>query len=113
MTLPNTSLVRKFALFIVVTMLSISAMAADFNHAQRLANQGDSDAQFKLAVMYNDGTGVPQNYTKAAEWYTKAANQGEISAQFILGSMYYQGIGVRKNMSIARKWYGNACDIGN
>ncbi len=37
---------------------------------------GSATAQFNLGVMYSEGTGTPQNYAKAIEWYTKAAEQG-------------------------------------
>lgn len=110
MTLLNTSLVRKMPLFLVAVMFSLSAVAVDFNQVQRSANQGDSDAQFKLAVMYNDGTGVPQNYTKAAEWYTKAANQGDSDAQFNLGVIYGKGQGVRQDYAKAAEWYQKAAN---
>jgi TPR repeat protein len=41
----------------------------DYAAAMRLlrprALQGDADAQFKVGVMYDQGWGVPQNYTLA------------------------------------------------
>ncbi|KAI8594683.1 hypothetical protein EDD21DRAFT_421428 [Dissophora ornata] len=48
--------------------------------------------------MYFNGEGVPQDYSKAMEWYLKAANQGHASAQPNLGgsSMYSKAIIDRK-----------------
>jgi hypothetical protein len=51
--------------------------------------------------MYDNGLGVPQNYTEAVEWYRRAAEQGYASAQFNLGVMYAAGQGVRKDLVMA------------
>ena len=113
MTLLNTSLIRKSILFLAAVMLSFSAMAADFNQMQRWANQGIAEAQFNLGLIYDNGEGVQQDYSKAAQWYEKAANQGYASAQSNLGVMYYNGKGVRQNTATAKEWFGKACDNGN
>ncbi len=42
-----------------------------------LAEQGDADAQYNLALMYDRGYGVPQDYVQARQWYEKAAAQGD------------------------------------
>lgn len=112
MTFLNTSLIRKLALFLAAAMLSFSAMAADFNQTQRLANQGIAEAQARLGAMYFEGKGVRQDYAKAAVWHEKAANQGNVDAQFIIGGMYYEGKGVSKNVAIAKEWFGKSCDNG-
>ena len=39
-----------------------------------------SAAQVKLADIYLEGRGVPQDYTEAAEWYRRAAEQGDAMA---------------------------------
>ncbi|WP_406947888.1 tetratricopeptide repeat protein, partial [Psychrobacter aquimaris] len=70
MTFLNTSLIRKSTLCLTVAMLSLSACAVDFDETQRLANQSVASAQTNLGVMYYNGEGVPQNYTKALDWYT-------------------------------------------
>ena len=112
MTLLNTSLIRKLIVFVAAALLSVSAMAADFNQTQRLANQGDALAQARLGLMYTQGEGVRQDYTKARQWYEKAANQGKASAQYNLGVMYYEGEGVRQNIATAKEFFGKACDNG-
>ena len=43
-------------------------------------------AQDTLAVMYEDGKGVPQDYAEAVNWFRKAADQGYPRAQSLLGS---------------------------
>lgn len=112
MALLNTSLIRRSTLFLTIAMLSVSAIAADFNETQRLANQGYSTAQFDLGMMYDQGEEVRQDYTKAFEWYTKAANQGYANAQFNLGVMYLKGRGVRQDYAKAFEWYTKAANQG-
>ena len=71
---------------------------------QRLAEQGDVDAQYDLGLFYFQGRGVPQDYSKAMLWYRKAAEQGDSRAQFYLGSMYQDGLGVIKDHTTAIQW---------
>ena len=121
MTRSNTSLIRKTTLFLAAAMLSVSAMAAesvklifpDVNQTQRLASQGNMDAQCLLGALYSIGQGVPQDYSKAAQWYEKSANQGSALAQFNIGYMYEQGQGVRQNVATAKEWFGLSCDNGD
>ena len=37
------------------------------------AEQGDATAQYNLALMYDNGRGVPQDYVQAHKWYNLAA----------------------------------------
>ena len=37
------------------------------------AQQGDSDAQFKLGLMHDSGTSVPRDFNEAMTWYRRAA----------------------------------------
>ena len=93
-------------------MLSFSAMAADFNQMQRWANQGIAEAQFNLGLIYDNGEGVRQDYSKAAQWYEKAANQGIAEAQFNLGLKYNNGEGVRQDKATAKELFSKACYNG-
>jgi TPR repeat protein len=89
-----------------------AAQSGDFKTALAewtpLAEQGDSDAQYNLGVMYATGEGVPENDKTAVKWYTKAAEQGYASAQYNLGVMYYNGEGVPENDKTAVKCYTKA-----
>ena len=53
-----------------------------------LAEGGDTDAQYNLGIMYDEGQGVPQDYQEAVKWMTLAANQGKAEAQKNLGILY-------------------------
>jgi len=45
----------------------------DYAAIIRSAEQGDTTAQYNLAVMYDNGQGVPQDYVQAHKWYNLAA----------------------------------------
>ena len=70
-------------------------------------------AQFNLGVMYQDGTGIPQDFTEAAQCYRLAADQGLAVGQCNLGLMYEQGTGVPQDHAEAALWYGLAADQGS
>lgn len=115
MTFLNTSLTRKLIIFSAGITLSLSSFSADFkdiDHLKRLANQGDAEAQAHMGLMYQNGVGVRQDYTKAFDWYQKSANQGNQFSQHNLGILYYNGQGVRQNTATAKEWFGKSCDNG-
>jgi FOG: TPR repeat, SEL1 subfamily len=41
----------------------------NFFETMIMAKNGNADAQFILGLMYNEGKGVPQDYTKAVQWF--------------------------------------------
>lgn len=51
------------------------------------AEQGVTEAQHNLGVMYEKGQGVQLNLSEAEKWYRKAAEQGHAPAQAALGQM--------------------------
>ena len=63
--------------------------------------------------MYDQGHGVPQDYTKAREWWEKAAARGNAKAQFNLGVIYGLGQGVQVDEAKAREWFSKACENGH
>jgi len=77
-----------------------------------LAEQGDAQAQFRLGIMYDSGTGVPQDHVEARKWYREAAEQGYALAQFYLGKSYTDP-GALQDYSEAVKWYHKASQQGN
>ncbi len=46
-----------------------------------LANQGHSQAQVNLGILYSQGRGVPKDYVTAYRWHTLAASQGDDLAE--------------------------------
>jgi len=79
----------------------------------RAAENNDAVAQNNLAVMYATGSGVTQDYAKAAKWYEKAAEQGYAIAQYNLAAMYEHGMGVAQDLRAAAIWYQLAADQGD
>lgn len=67
------------------------------------AANGDSCAQFKVALMYLDGDGLGRDELEAAKWLTCAAEQGHVGAQFHLANLYYFGGYVWQEREAAEK----------
>ena len=79
-----------------------------------LADQGQPDAMYNLALMYAQGQGIPQrNYAEAAKWFRLAASQGVADAQNDLSTLYRQGQGVPQNYAEAAKWAYLAASQGH
>ncbi len=78
----------------------------------KAAERGHAPAQFNLALMYDRGLGVPQDYVVALKWLRKAAEQGFVEAEFNLGNMYDNGLGVSSDNAEAVKWFRKAAEQG-
>ena len=93
-----------------------AAQAGDFATAllewTPLAEAGDTNAQYNLGIMYDNGYGVPQDYKEAVKWYRLAAEQGYAKAQTNLGAVYHKGQGVPKDDNEAVKWWRLAAEQG-
>jgi hypothetical protein len=76
------------------------------------AEEGDPNAQCDLAIMYECGDGVPQNYALAVYWYQMAVEKGLDEALCNLGYMHSSGNGIPKNTLLAVKYYKQAADQG-
>ncbi|MBM9519136.1 sel1 repeat family protein [Desulforhopalus vacuolatus] len=83
-----------------------------YNIFNKLAEQGNSEAQNCLGIMYFNGQGVTQNYREAFKWYKKAAEQGVPDAQYNIGLMYLKGQGVTQNYVQAFKWCKKVAEQG-
>ena len=78
-----------------------------------LAQQGDAEAQYNLGAMYDEGQGVPQSDTEAAQWFRKAAERGLAEAQYNLGIGYRDGQGVAQDYGEAVMWHRKAAKQGD
>ena len=76
-------------------------------------DQGEAKAQYNLGYMYQDGTGVPQDYKAAVKWYRLAADQGLALAQSALGYIFNKGYGVPQDNTMAHMWYNIGSANGN
>lgn len=68
------------------------------------ANNGNVEAQLKLATIYDDGVLIRHDAHKAYEWYLKAANNQNKHAQFMVGYFICRKIGTDFNQAEAQKW---------
>jgi tetratricopeptide (TPR) repeat protein len=71
------------------------------HHYEIEAASGNPLAQVNLGWLYHEGRGVPRDYKKAVELYTKAAEQGYAPGQAYLASQYATGKGVDKDYNKA------------
>ncbi|MDD5463131.1 MAG: tetratricopeptide repeat protein [Methylococcales bacterium] len=82
------------------------------NLLRPLAVAGNSEAQYKLGVMYDQGQGVTQDYQQASKWYRLSAEQGKPGAQYNLGVMYAEGQGIVQDYVRSHMWISLAANQG-
>lgn len=76
---------------------------------EEAAGQGDADAQYQCAVMYQYGKGTAVNLQKAFYWYEQAAMQGHAKSQECCGDILYKkGKGAEPDIVKAFSWYKRA-----
>ena len=92
--------------------LSVPVLAADFATTKLKAEQEHADAQYRLALMYDYGEEVEQDYAQAFKWYHRSANQGYEKAQYNLGWMYKNAHGMPEDNAKAVEWYLKAANQG-
>ena len=66
-----------------------------------------------VAEVYQNGWGVPQDYSKAHKWFEKAATDGNTVAMINLGRVYEQGLGVAQDFGKALEWFEKAVGAGD
>jgi len=80
----------------------------EIRNLPRAADYGDDEAALQLAMLYELGSGFPQNCSKAAAWVTKAAQNGNPAAEYNLALRYRDGDGVPANPQEAQHWFHKA-----
>ncbi|WP_445503295.1 tetratricopeptide repeat protein [Microvirga sp. G4-2] len=64
----------------------------------------DSNAQYNLARLYMEGTGVARDARQAARWFNLAAEKGHHPSQALLGHMLINGQGVPRQRAKGLMW---------
>ncbi len=82
-------------------------------HMRQAARAGFVTAQFGLAQMYDQGTGVRKDLHRALHWFRRAGQAGSVDAQIAVGTAYYLGRGVPRDPRRAAAWYGRAATAGD
>ena len=72
---------------------------------EKLANQGNAEANYELGLRYYRGIGVGVDFTKAKECFDKAIQGGCNAASYYLGMIYYNGKGVPTNHQKAKEYF--------
>jgi len=87
--------------------------SAAYNEWKVLAEQGNVEAQFRLADLYLAAEGVLFDPANAMSWYAKAAAQGYPRAQAKLGMIYSEGKFTPADWDKSFYWYGLAANNGD
>jgi len=69
---------RLFWTAVVVAIIAVASVGAWLWMAKHPIS---AKGQYELGLKYENGDGVPRDYSQAASWYHKAAEQGDPSAQ--------------------------------
>ena len=77
---------------------------------RKSAEQGNTTAQNRLGLLYNQGQGVPQDRLLAKQWFEKSAEQGDAGAQVNLGTLYLLGQGALESDQMALFWFRRAAE---
>lgn len=77
------------------------------------AEKGQSRAMITVGLLYEQGLGVPRNFSKAMEWYENAANAGEAEGWLRLGIGYEIGMGVQADLRKAADCYDKSAQLGS
>src|SRR5512146_950160 len=80
---------------------------------RKSAEEGDASAQNTLGLLYHEGTGVPQDYRQAKQWFEMAAKQEHAGAQVNLGTLYLQGNEAPQSDQMALFWFRLAAGQGD
>ena len=78
--------------------------------AQALAEKGNAEAMYNLALMYQAGFGTEENPELAYQWYRKAADAGDAGAMRMVGWCIENRYGIQNP---ALEWYERAADAGD
>jgi TIR domain/Sel1 repeat len=80
---------------------------------QKAASAGNTDAMYRLGVLYANAHGVAQDYAQARMWFQKAADAGNAEGMNYLGVLYQKGQGGTRDLGKARLLYEKAAGAGN
>ncbi|MDE7109530.1 MAG: sel1 repeat family protein [Muribaculaceae bacterium] len=93
--------------------LADTAMPEVWEQCARLAQNGDAEAQYRLAVMYREGRIVGENQAEAFYWFRKSASNGNGDAMYEVGRCFRDGLGVIADNRIAAENFWRAAERGN
>ncbi|WP_428086945.1 tetratricopeptide repeat protein [Candidatus Thioglobus sp.] len=87
-------------------------MQKTYQQVKLMAEQGDAQSQYELALAYDLGLGVDKDLPTAFIWYLKSANQDYAKAQYNLGIFYALAKSVDKDIEQSKFWIRKANENG-
>lgn len=90
-----------------------TVMSEEWKACARQAQIGDSEAQYRMGIMYKDGKFVEKNPVEAFYWFRKSASNGNGDAMLEVGRCFREGDGVIADSRIAAENYWRAAEKGN
>jgi len=87
---------------------SLSAHDAVQRTTEELGGHPRQQALMEVAQMYEQGTDLPQDYSRAAKWYLLAVHENSTGAKVRLAALYIDGRGVERDYSEARSLCADA-----
>ena len=102
--------IKHFSLFLMTSLLYIFPVLADAAGID--SGSAGMSGDLQLAVHYEHGEGVRQDYSRAKQLYCEEAARGNPDAFFNLGWMYANGRGVDRDDGIAVAWWRKASAHG-
>lgn len=100
-------------IYTYVMPVQITNYQEAFQMLSRQAMHGNTQAIFKLALLYENGVGVEQDRQKAFSLFMKAAKLDYLKSEYMVGVYYLKGWGVNKNIHLAMQWLREAALHGN
>lgn len=83
-----------------------------FKYVSEASEAGWTEADYLLALMYREGTGVERSIEKAEEYLIKAGEAGHMRAMTSLADMYNEGKYVSRDPKKAYIWYLRSAQAG-
>lgn len=101
-------------MFFINEFLNINQLSEDeIANIKHHAENGNAEAQYHLALLYDTGTSLSRNPREAEKWYKKAAIAGRADAQYYLAKLYStENSGIRQDVKEAAKWYKASAEQG-
>ena len=99
---------------VIQSLADVSAKKQQgFRELLEAAEEGDAEAQYRVAMDYCNGTGGAQRDEKLAfHWFTQAAEGEYIAAQYGLGLCYLRAIGTEKDPERGARLLTQAAEQG-
>ena len=93
--------------------LSLADRDGAVEELERLAERGDTHAQYLMGQLYRDGPLLIPDSQKAKDWFTQAAEHGLPEAQYALGKLFLSADMEVRDPDEGIRWLKQAAESGN